>query len=708
MMAGSALVSVPSASAQQSPPPYSDVDAGGVHRPAIKQLSDAGIFEGSLCGDDKFCPTSAIQRSTMAVWLIRALALTDPPQVQDSKFADVKSGQWWVGHVELLSQLGITAGCSVSPLRYCPDESVTRAEMATFLARAFNLDLAGARSAGFTDVVQSSVHAPGINALAAAGITAGCSVSPLRYCPDESVTRAEMATFLARAYVAPINLTGTTPLIEVQINKRTPTIGETVEIVATVTSDAAAPLPGARLELHIDGELRDIAVADSNGRAVFFLNSPTGPLNQGGYDSLRVQVAGTETSSLPSGVFWQAAESRRITISASPDTPNTGGARTITARLFDGTDPLANQAVELHIDGTVAGRATTSGSGIASFTHRRPVHGPFDLARVVLAKAPDVVSNEIIISWPMTTGAADRNNHWQLVWNDEFDGESLDSSKWKAADNCPPVYLSCETSRPENVYVSDGMLHLRSLREPYSGTNNWSGRGQQVGPLAGFTPGRFQVKDFTAGRVDSQASFTYGRFELLGKLPGGHGTFYAFWMKPPNSPYGVGHSAGEIDIAEGANIGKGGVDAQLPGPGWGVHHVVHMGVPHKSSVKLTNLSVDPSDSFHLYAVEWDTSSIRFYIDDQRFLTVPRSEWFSRLPGEKEPVNNPYAPFDSPFSIIISNLIGNWALETWPGQQVPDTTIFPAEFVVDYVRVYECRAPEAQNLGPGQGCESRKS
>jgi hypothetical protein len=83
------------------------------------------------------------------------------------------------------------------PLRFCPDEAVTRAEMASFLVRA--LDLPSAESAGFADVGAGGVHAAAIDALSAAGITRGCLSEPLRFCPDEAVTRAEMASFLVRA-----------------------------------------------------------------------------------------------------------------------------------------------------------------------------------------------------------------------------------------------------------------------------------------------------------------------------------------------------------------------------------------------------------------------------------------------------------------------------------------------------------------------------
>ena len=707
------LAAAPGAAAQQGPGPdqqdrYPDV-TGGVHKPAIDALAAHGLFDGTLCDDGRFCPSDPIKRSTMAVWLARALEDADSPQVQDSRFADVTDDPWWAGHVERVAQLGITVGCATGPLRYCPERPVSRAEMATFLTRAFNFE--PGQAAGFADIDEGGVHAAGIDAIAAAGITVGCSTDPLRYCPERPVSRAEMATLLARAFVPAIDLTGVTPALAVSVDSQHPTVGDRTGIVSTVTAIDGTPLLGARLHLIVDGELRDIAVADGDGRATFTLDRPVGPSNEGGYDSIQVQVATTDVASRPVGVFWQPAESRRITISVSPDRPHAGPARAITARVSDGASALAGQAVELHIDGTVAGRATTNSEGIATFTHRRQVHGPFDLAKAVLAGDRSVASDELLISWPMSSRGVHSSNDWQLTWSDEFNGTSLDTAKWRAVNNCPPVYLACDTDRTENVYVSDGMLHLRSLRERYAGINKWAGSGSQFGPLTDFTSGEFQLKDFTAGRVDSTMDFTYGRFELLGKLPQGHGTFFAYWMRPRNSPYGNDAAGGEIDIAEGANIGRGGnrrgqIDAQLPGDGWGVHHVVHMGYPFYNPFTLTNLPVNPAESFHLYAVEWDTASIRFYVDNERVLTVPQSDWFSHPRDSDEPVDNPYAPFDEPFFVVINNTVGNWALETWPGNQVPDTTVFPAEFVVDYVRVYECRPPGGTSVpGPGQGCET---
>ena len=137
-----------------------------------------------------------ILRWVMAVWMVRVLGEVPDDSGAPTRFADVETGVWWASYVERLAELEVTAGCATDPLRYCPDRSVTRGQMATFLVRSLDLD--AAPPAGFTDTA-GNTHEEHIDALAAAGITAGCATDPLRYCPEAPVTRGQMATFLARA-----------------------------------------------------------------------------------------------------------------------------------------------------------------------------------------------------------------------------------------------------------------------------------------------------------------------------------------------------------------------------------------------------------------------------------------------------------------------------------------------------------------------------
>ena len=177
--------------------PDSFDDDGGVHELSIDRLAAAGVLEGTECGERLICPEEPLLRWVMAVWMTRVLDLAPAPgDDAGTRFADVDPDAWWVSYVERLADSGVTKGCATDPLRYCPDQAVTRAQMATFLARAF--DLEAAPPAGFTDTA-GSTHEANIDSLAAAGVTKGCATDPLRYCPDMAVTRAQMATFLTRA-----------------------------------------------------------------------------------------------------------------------------------------------------------------------------------------------------------------------------------------------------------------------------------------------------------------------------------------------------------------------------------------------------------------------------------------------------------------------------------------------------------------------------
>src|SRR5690606_17018969 len=128
----------------------------------------------------------------MATFLVRALGL----KAGKASFKDTK-GSPHAADIAALAAAGITKGCNPPKNdRFCPDQPVTRAQMATFLVRALNLKSA---KSGFSDT-KGNVHAADIAALAAAGITKGCNPPKNdRFCPDDRVSRGQMAAFLRRA-----------------------------------------------------------------------------------------------------------------------------------------------------------------------------------------------------------------------------------------------------------------------------------------------------------------------------------------------------------------------------------------------------------------------------------------------------------------------------------------------------------------------------
>ena len=176
---------------------YTDVSSRthSSHKANIETLEQLGVFDGTECGARKFCPDDPIKRWAVSVWIVRVIDGKDPFPVTESRFADVGDNEWWMPYVERLADLKITVGCKTNPLRYCPDGAVSRAQMASFLVRAFRLQRA--ESAGFTDT-RGSTHEANIDALFADGLTVGCQQRPLRYCPHDPVSRAQMASLLNR------------------------------------------------------------------------------------------------------------------------------------------------------------------------------------------------------------------------------------------------------------------------------------------------------------------------------------------------------------------------------------------------------------------------------------------------------------------------------------------------------------------------------
>ncbi len=142
------------------------------------------------CRTDRYCPGNDVTRAQMATFLARELGLS--PRRAD--FSDVPRDHPHAGAIGALAASGITAGCA--PGRFCPNQPVDRGQMATFLRRA--LSLTERPPSGVTDVPTSSTHAGSIGALQRAGITQGCTATT--FCPTAPVSRGQMASFLSRAF----------------------------------------------------------------------------------------------------------------------------------------------------------------------------------------------------------------------------------------------------------------------------------------------------------------------------------------------------------------------------------------------------------------------------------------------------------------------------------------------------------------------------
>ncbi len=238
---------------------------------------------------------------------------------------------------------------------------------------------------------------------------------------------------------------------------------------------------------------------------------------------------------------------------------------------------------------------------------------------------------------------------WSLVWADEFDGTTLDESRWsfQLGDGCPDLCgwgnAELQVYQRENVSVGDGVLTITASKE-VDGT---------------FTSGRVRSK----GRGD----WTYGRFEIRATLPTGQGLWPAIWLLASEDVYGAWAASGEIDIME--SIGS------EPGEVFGSLHYGGTFPANTSSGKPFELVHGTfADDFFMFAVEWEEGQIRWYVNNVLYQT--QTDW--RSMGGEYP-----APFDQAFHLILNLAVGG----NLPG--APDeTTVFPQEMVVDYVRVYQ--------------------
>ncbi len=241
-----------------------------------------------------------------------------------------------------------------------------------------------------------------------------------------------------------------------------------------------------------------------------------------------------------------------------------------------------------------------------------------------------------------------------LVWEDNFDGTEVDLSKWTfqlgdgSEVGLPGGWGNNELQyyQPENATVSGGFLTITAKEESVGGLNYTSSRMRSLG----------------------KGDWTFGRMEMRAKMPIGQGLWPAYWMlSSDTSIYGTWAASGEIDIMEylGNEPDK-------------IFGTIHYGASFPgnvfSSTDVTLPSGTFNDDFHDFAIEWEFGEIRWYLDGVQYAS--RDNWFS--------TGGPFpAPFDVDFHLLLNLAVGG----NLPGP--PDaSTVFPQEFVIDYVRVYQ--------------------
>jgi beta-glucanase (GH16 family) len=239
-------------------------------------------------------------------------------------------------------------------------------------------------------------------------------------------------------------------------------------------------------------------------------------------------------------------------------------------------------------------------------------------------------------------------DRWELVWSDEFNGTSLDTSKWALELNEGDPGIAVYTRRPQNVFVPNGCLALQALKENYNG------------------------KQYSSTQLSTRNKgfWRYCRVDVRAKLPRGQGMWPAIWMMPNNPAYGTWPRSGEIDNMEnlGSNVKE-------------LYSTLHYGASNQSNQGAfsTGAAHTLADTFHIYTMIWDSSSFGFYLDSIH-------TYYNLAHWAPHNVSFP-KPFDQPFFLIFDLAVGG----TWPGN--PDsTTVFPQQLLVDWVHVYQREGP----------------
>lgn len=201
ILAGFAMSALPQHSRAQT---FADVPTDYWAYEFIESLFAAGITGG--CGGNNYCPENSVTRAQMAVFLLRSIYGGGyvPPPATGTVFNDVAASDFAAAFIEQFALEGITGGCGGN--NFCPNDNVTRAQMAVFLLRAREgPGYTPPPATGiFADVSPGSFAANWIENLANDGITGGCGGG--NYCPNDPVTRAQMAVFIVRTFGLPIIL----------------------------------------------------------------------------------------------------------------------------------------------------------------------------------------------------------------------------------------------------------------------------------------------------------------------------------------------------------------------------------------------------------------------------------------------------------------------------------------------------------------------
>ncbi len=236
---------------------------------------------------------------------------------------------------------------------------------------------------------------------------------------------------------------------------------------------------------------------------------------------------------------------------------------------------------------------------------------------------------------------------WELVWHDEFGGNEVDKDNWvfEIGDGCPNLCgwgnNELQYYREQNAWVEDGLLTIEARRESMGN------------------------RQYTSARMKTQGkrSFQYGRIDIRALLPAGQGIWPALWMLGNDITTVGWPRCGEIDIME--MIGGNGRENQVHGT---LHWDIDGHVQAGGSYTLPSGTF--GDEYHVFSIIWDETYIRWFVNDIQYSQIDITPQHM-------------TEFHQEFFLIFNVAVGG----NWPGNP-NNTTVFPQQMRVDYVRVFQ--------------------
>jgi beta-glucanase (GH16 family) len=273
------------------------------------------------------------------------------------------------------------------------------------------------------------------------------------------------------------------------------------------------------------------------------------------------------------------------------------------------------------------------------------------------------------------------NGFCTLAWSDEFNTLSSDWRKDQTCYGGGNNELECYTTRDKNVFIDNGVLVLRAYRETWTGSQSG----------CTDTQGCTWTKPYTSGKVNTAASrsFLYGRFEIRAKIASGYQLWPAIWMMPTDYAYGGWAASGEIDIME----------ARGNNP-WVASGTLHHGAPWPNNVYTTTgdhgIGVDLSLDYHVFALEWTSTSMKWYTDNTLTQSYDLNRWWnSSVQGVYSAMGQ---PFNKRFHMILNLAVGVGFFGGAPAVTDAQAAAWAQpEMRVDYVRVWN----QGGNCGAAQ-------